>query len=161
MLDPCPYAKTICVFALALTLWSLPALAQTETTGAIRGNIHEASNLQQPITGATVTVRNEETGLTRTTLTGADGSYYIGLLPPGSYKITGSHPDYEDAAPNSSINNFLIKLAKANLVQPPPIALRRRSAAPVTAPTPSLPPPTAQPSVSVTGAEAEQLVNEH
>jgi hypothetical protein len=133
-------------------------LAQSETTGAIRGSIHEAGNPQQPIAGAIVTAKNEETGLTRTSLTGPDGAYFIGLLPPGSYKVTGSHPDYEDVPPNSSINKFLVKLAKANLVQPPPIALRRRGTAPPAAPTPSVP-ATAPPGASITGDEAEQLVN--
>ena len=38
--------------------------------------------------GATVTARNEETGLTRTAVTEAAGDYRLPALPPGRYTVT-------------------------------------------------------------------------
>ncbi len=37
--------------------------------------------------GVTLTVRNAETGLTRTVVTEVDGRYRLGGLPPGRYEL--------------------------------------------------------------------------
>jgi len=103
--------------ALALALWSLPALAQTETTERLGGIFTKLATSSNQFAGGDRDGEERRDRLTRTTLTGADGSYYIGLLPPGSYKITGSHQITRMPHQTPSINNFLIKLAKANLVQ--------------------------------------------
>src|SRR5438552_3659147 len=76
--------RTVVLAALALLL-SAPAYAQ-RTTATIRGAIRDATQAVLP--GATVTIVNEQTGFTRTTVTNEVGAYSIGELPPGSYKIT-------------------------------------------------------------------------
>ncbi len=73
---------------LALTLVLLAAtLAGAQTfRGTILGTVTDASGASVP--GATVTVRNADTGLVRTTETQADGSYRVPELPIGTYDVT-------------------------------------------------------------------------
>ena len=70
-------------FVLVMLL-SSSADAQ-RTNASIRGTISDASGAVMP--GASVTVSNEETGLTRTTVTNSDGIYAVGQLPVGRYKV--------------------------------------------------------------------------
>ena len=55
------------------------------TTATIVGTISDPSGAQLP--SASVTARNTETGLTRTVMSGEDGSYRIEFLPVGSYVV--------------------------------------------------------------------------
>ncbi|HYJ45443.1 MAG TPA: carboxypeptidase regulatory-like domain-containing protein [Pyrinomonadaceae bacterium] len=79
---------------LALTLLSLglfsTALAQ-EPTGSIEGTVTDPQGAI--VQGATVTVRNTATSLTRTATTTDSGQYRISQLPPGAYdvKVTGQN----------------------------------------------------------------------
>ena len=52
----------------------------------ITGTLKDQSGGVLP--GATVTARNEETGLTRTAVTEAAGEYRLPALPPGRYTVT-------------------------------------------------------------------------
>ena len=61
-----------------------PATAQT-TNGVISGIVSDAQGAVLP--GVTLTLRNTETGLTRTLVTETDGIYRAGGLPPGPYSI--------------------------------------------------------------------------
>ncbi len=58
---------------------SAPAMAQS-TAATLRG---------QASAGATVTVTNVETGLSRSATVNANGSYTIPGLPPGTYRVEG------------------------------------------------------------------------
>src|SRR5262245_13252207 len=70
---------------LALTL-GVPTPAATQTTnGVISGIVSDAQGAVLP--GVTLTLRNTETGLTRTLVTETDGIYRAGGLPPGPYSI--------------------------------------------------------------------------
>jgi len=63
------------------------ASAQTSSTaGAVRGAIKDKAG--KVVSGATLTLRNRETGLARTSISSAQGEYHIGLLPVGSYELT-------------------------------------------------------------------------
>jgi hypothetical protein len=64
------------------------ASAQTvsSTTGAINGKAADETGAALP--GVTVTVVSESMQGTRTTVTGADGSYRVPAVPPGTYKLT-------------------------------------------------------------------------
>ncbi len=73
----------LAVFALLLAL-PLAAAAQI-TTATIAGTITDPSGAMLP--GAQVTARNADTGLTRTALTGEDGSYRLEFLPVGNYVL--------------------------------------------------------------------------
>jgi len=143
-----------CLLAVlsAVSSYTPRALAQTETTGSIQGRVYEAGS-NQGIVGARVTLKNEDNGLTRAVLTSTDGSYSFGLLQPGSYMISATHPDYEEEQ-NSIVNKFIVYLARANVVRPPPIVLRKKGVpAPVGIQT------KVQPNPPSPDSSAEQLVN--
>ena len=73
----------LCIAALVLLL-AVPAFAQ-RFTASIRGTVTDTSNAV--IAGAKVTLKNEETGLTRTMATNAAGNYSFADLPVGSYRV--------------------------------------------------------------------------
>ena len=76
----CP-AAVLVIMALMLSVGlAVPAGAQT-TGGAITGVVMDAQGGVLP--GVTVTARNADTGMTRTTVTEADGKYRLAGLPPG------------------------------------------------------------------------------
>ena len=78
-------------------------MAQTAATGALAGTITDQSGAVVP--NVTVTVTSVDTGQARTVTTGADGTYKVSLLPPGSYGVkfqaTGFNPV---AVPSVTVN---------------------------------------------------------
>jgi hypothetical protein len=68
------------LLAMAGTAW-----AQQGTT-EIKGRVIDTSNAAVP--GATVVVRNQETGMFRETVSGADGTYFVGGIVPGLYEVS-------------------------------------------------------------------------
>lgn len=75
-----------------LVAW--PAAAQTIVATA-RGRVTDPSGAAIP--AATVTVRENATNLTRSTLTDSMGQYLIANLPAGSYEITVDHPGFDQS----------------------------------------------------------------
>ena len=69
---------------LFLIVMTLPSVAQLPT-GTVLGTVRDSTGAVVP--SATVTVRNTETGLTRTAQSSADGSYRFAALPVGTYEI--------------------------------------------------------------------------
>lgn len=81
----------LCAFALAAG-----AFAQTSsTTGEIAGRVVDDSDAVLP--GVTVTATNVNTGLSRTVVTGGNGDYAVGLLPPGMYRVTAELSGFRTA----------------------------------------------------------------
>lgn len=76
---------------LLLMLLAIPALGQS-STGSISGIITDQA--EAVVTGATVTIRNTDIGLTRTTVTGNDGRYSFSDIPIGAYEITVSAANF-------------------------------------------------------------------
>jgi hypothetical protein len=76
--------RILAVLAFVLVLTGA-ASAQT-FRGTILGTVTDAGG--GTVGGASVSVRNADTGLERTTQTSADGSYSISELPLGMYKVT-------------------------------------------------------------------------
>src|SRR5262245_6143401 len=75
------------VLALALSLWlaALPLAAQ-EVTAGIYGIVSDTSGGVIP--GATVSVRNVDTGLTHETVADDQCKFVLTLLPIGNYEVT-------------------------------------------------------------------------
>ncbi|MCY7346920.1 MAG: carboxypeptidase regulatory-like domain-containing protein [Pyrinomonadaceae bacterium] len=73
-------------FAVCFSLgaWTVSAQSQL-TTGAISGTVQDANG--GVIGGATVTVLNEDTNLTRTVTTNDDGLFVAPVLPLGNYTV--------------------------------------------------------------------------
>jgi hypothetical protein len=63
----------------------VPAIAQ-RTTASLRGTITDPTHAIVP--GASVTVTNQDTGLTRAVTTNAEGLYSVSELPVGKYSIS-------------------------------------------------------------------------
>jgi hypothetical protein len=71
--------------AALLLFCGSPTNAQT-FRGTILGTVTDSSGAA--VSGATVTVKNVDTGLVRATQTSADGSYTVTELPIGTYTVT-------------------------------------------------------------------------
>ena len=82
MLKP---TNLIASIVLLLVLWATPALAQTGTSN-VTGTVRDTSAAVVP--GATVTAKNEATGVTNTQTTNDSGLYSFASLPVGNYTIT-------------------------------------------------------------------------
>ena len=80
------YAVTI-LAALALTFSAL-APAQTTTTGDLAGTVNDSSGAVVP--GASVTIKDLNTGESRTVQSNSTGAYRFTFLKPGAYQISGS-----------------------------------------------------------------------
>jgi outer membrane receptor for ferrienterochelin and colicin len=77
---------------LALLLSSLSAVAFAQTTGSVTGTVSDDTGA--PLPGATVEARGAALQGTKTSVTGADGSYRLSLLPPGSYTVAATLPQF-------------------------------------------------------------------
>ena len=73
-----------CVLS-GLLMCAASAFAQQGTT-EVKGKIVDAQSA--PVPGATVVAKNQATGMFRETVSGADGTYFVGGLVPGIYEIT-------------------------------------------------------------------------
>ncbi len=78
--------KTRWVLALAVVLaFSGTASAQTLESGQVGGSVKDETGAVVP--GASVTLTNTETGLTRTIVSNAQGAYTFAQIPTGTYEI--------------------------------------------------------------------------
>ncbi|MEJ2152867.1 MAG: carboxypeptidase-like regulatory domain-containing protein, partial [Gemmatimonadota bacterium] len=76
---------------LAFLALATPAAAQQGvTTGAIHGQVLDTSGA--PLGGATVTIRNVDTGASRELQTNASGRYSAGFLQTGRYNVSAEFP---------------------------------------------------------------------
>src|SRR5215469_10705199 len=79
-----------CVFAVAIAVVLLisagVSYSQSAAYATITGRVLDPAGASVP--QATVTVRNVDTGLARTSTTTSDGIYRFDNLPPGTYKVT-------------------------------------------------------------------------
>jgi outer membrane receptor protein involved in Fe transport len=69
------------------------ATAQANHTGVISGRVSDPSGL--PLGGVRVTASSPALQGTRTSVTSAHGDYVIPFLPPGDYKVTFAHDDFQ------------------------------------------------------------------
>jgi hypothetical protein len=73
------------VFVMFVALGTAPAWAQSGTA-AIRGVVEDPQGAAVP--GATVTLTRDDTGSSRDTVTGGEGTYQFIGMPPGRYDLT-------------------------------------------------------------------------
>ena len=78
------------LLALAVALGSSPAFAQT-TSGTVRGVVADESGTALP--GVVIEATNDETGATRSIVSGPDGFYNL-ILPPGNFTVKASLESY-------------------------------------------------------------------
>ena len=80
------------VLAMCVLLLAGRTVGQTPGTGAISGVVYDPS--QRVIAKAEVQAANEETHVSRSVRTTADGVFRVPLLPPGTYSLTVTAPGF-------------------------------------------------------------------
>jgi outer membrane receptor protein involved in Fe transport len=79
--------RTAFAALLAAAVFLAPSLAWAQSdTGSVDGRVFDESKAAVP--GATITARNQATGLTRSITTTASGTFRIVSLPAGTYEIS-------------------------------------------------------------------------
>src|SRR5215471_7033562 len=74
------------ILLLACLIWPRPSHGQVDvSTATLKGTVFDPNGAV--VSGAMVTVTNTEKGISKTARSGADGTYQIPLLPPGSYQL--------------------------------------------------------------------------
>jgi hypothetical protein len=107
------------VLVAALAALARPSTAQTVTTGSISGFVKGANGAVLP--GVPVVVTNLGTGLTRDTISDANGAYSVELLPPGHYRVDADLAGLGKAAA-SDVAVLLGNSTKADLALTPSIS---------------------------------------
>ncbi len=74
------------VLTLAVLLAGAAAAAAQQGTTEVRGRVLDAQGAIVP--GVTVTIRNQDTGMFRETVSNTDGTYFVSGIVPGVYEIT-------------------------------------------------------------------------
>ncbi len=89
-----PKRSVLLILCLGSLLLPAPGPALAQSTPGIRGIVLDKEKGGPPIPGATVTVANPSTGLSRGAVTDARGEFRVVPLPPGrGYTVTISFPD--------------------------------------------------------------------
>lgn len=93
----------LALFALGLSALAVgSAFAASNVTGYIQGDV--SSTTDESLAGATVTISNEQTGVSRSITTDADGSYRFSALDIGTYTVTVSRSGYQDVSRQVDVN---------------------------------------------------------
>ena len=100
----------VAVFAALLLLPSI-SLAQSVVTGGVSGVVTDPSG--SVIVGATVNLKNNETGESQSTTTGSSGIYQFTLLKPGTYIVSASQSGFKQTT--ESVDVLLGQIATGNL----------------------------------------------
>lgn len=116
---------------LLLLAGTLTTQAQDTVTGAFEGRV-TSSQGGGPIAGASVQFINQLTEVPIAKRTDSNGSYYQGLLPPGTYTIRVSAPNFR----TKEVERRLLATL-TNRVVPVPVVLEPESTAAAPAPTPT------------------------
>src|SRR6266705_1776830 len=90
------------------------------TTGTITGTVTDQTGAAVP--GTTVTLKNAETGVSRTVQTGETGKYEAFSLPAGSYEISASlagfrtavHTGISLAVGQNAVIDFALQVGQVN-----------------------------------------------
>ena len=97
---------------VAMLVAAAPMLMAQGVSTQLSGKVTDTKG--SAITGATVVIRNGETGLTRTLQTNGEGRYMATLLPVGPYSVTVTKGGFQTAA-NLKINLNLGDAAPLNV----------------------------------------------
>jgi hypothetical protein len=101
--------STYLLAGLALLLCHAGWAQISSSTGAIQGAVSDPQNAV--ITGAKVSLTNEDTGATVSTVSQSDGSFVFPLLAPGRYKVEIQSPGFE-----SSVHEVTVEITKVSNV---------------------------------------------
>lgn len=85
--------RIVSVLLLSILVAASPVWSQTAATGQVVGTIADSSGAV--VGGASVTVKNADTGFLRTVTSNEFGIYTVPLLPPGKYSVTVTAPGFK------------------------------------------------------------------
>src|SRR5690242_6748613 len=88
------YAWVLAGIASLVFIFAIPSRAQV-ASGSIVGSVRDASGAV--VIGATVTVRNTETGIAHVVKSNSEGQYVVTLLQPGTYSVTVERQGFKKA----------------------------------------------------------------
>jgi hypothetical protein len=88
----CPRAIFLLLAAAFVITYAAPSAAAQTVTGTIQGTVTDQTGAVVP--GATVLIRNVETGQERTVTTSAEGFFVAPFLPLGRYEATASQQGF-------------------------------------------------------------------
>src|ERR1700742_752786 len=91
---PSCFFLTLAAF-LVLCLHPAFSIAQTSGTSTITGTVVDINKAAIP--GATILIRNTDTGIDRTSTTNEDGLFVAPFLQPGHYEVTASGTGFGSA----------------------------------------------------------------
>lgn len=109
------FAVALFVGVTACPRISSPVLfAQNNVSGDIVGTVTDPSGAT--IAGATVTIKNTETGATQTLTSGSNGGYRASLLKPNIYTVTISKENFENVTITINVTPGVVSQGDAKLL---------------------------------------------
>lgn len=96
-----PRKLSLLASALLCALFSIPAAAQSLTSGDVTGVIKDPSGAVLP--NVTVTLKNDETGATENQKSSASGAYRFSLLNPGSYTVSATAKGFQSSTQSVTV----------------------------------------------------------
>ncbi len=102
------------ILVCLLFAWTPSLMAQTGAMGALTGTVTDPSGAA--VANVAVTATRVDTGQTRSTTTGTDGSYKFEGLPPGSYRVRFEAAGFKPVElPPATVNGTETTLLDAKL----------------------------------------------
>jgi len=99
---------------LVIALLIAPSLmAQSLVSGDVTGTVTDPSGAVVP--NASVTLKNNANGASRTTTTTSSGAYRFSLLPPGNYTVSATAQGFSKAEETTSVNVGQASVANVKL----------------------------------------------
>ncbi len=89
------FSRSLCAIAVSVVLGSVSHIAvaaDSASSGYVSGSARTATG--ESLAGATIVIKNQDTGLERRITTNANGTYRFPLLPTGNYMVTAEKDGY-------------------------------------------------------------------
>jgi hypothetical protein len=141
---------------MVLLLAALPGFGQVDySTATLKGTVLDASGAGVP--GATVTITNPATGLTKTQKSGTDpaGSYQFALLPIGTYQVEVTAQGFDKAV----AKDIVLTVGQASVVDMHMTVGASNVVVEVTTAAPLIPTEQVQQANDINPQQVEQLPN--
>ncbi|MCR5889687.1 carboxypeptidase-like regulatory domain-containing protein [Hymenobacter sp. J193] len=124
------------LLGFTFVLAGLQLSASTFYNGTITGTLRDGET-NEPIPSATVAIlRADDNAVIRTVATNADGSFQVGKVPFGKYKLATTVLGFKPQQPRILVNGVQTRIAVGNvLLQPLGARKAAKTTAAVTAPT--------------------------
>ncbi|MBN8444593.1 MAG: carboxypeptidase regulatory-like domain-containing protein [Gammaproteobacteria bacterium] len=103
------FNRSLCAIAVSFVLGTVSHMAvgaDSASSGYVSGTAKTATG--ESVAGATIVIKNQDTGLERRITTGANGSYRFPLLPTGNYLVTAEKDGYQMAR----LENVKVSMAR-------------------------------------------------